>query len=496
MSHGNRPRLVAACDKSYLRDLIAKLEPKCVAKIDWNLQGRELGQAVQHAIIDVPEAWGKLQQIDSLAQHGTTATVRSVLYHDRSLRNEFDELRDSLETAAAWLALKDDALFECALSALHADRGLNKRSWKAFRATLKKDVTFSFKSDRQAEFETLVRHAIRACNAFDAPGELETHYFCRTMFPEFTHSRRVLEQVTVFAEARLVTEDVFVNSRLETKVRGKVDSISIIFDRARQELDVVTVGGSRFISDVANAFFRAFSDETPPLEPLIRRKINFERLLQKPDLTLTDQTRFVRARVDEIRVQSPSEMFYTFDAKSRRDSVLDVYDCAKIDYGDRSPFECPGWRVVSARIVLFTVPSKPGRSPRLRSVELKSNGHTNLREQDDTDLYVADDLLRRWGILEPNEGDDEEGCDPTSLLCSLFGYAGLDIAAHQFATANWRRSSRWAGYCRSFAPRPFSAMHATLSTLSMWSISKDGCKLYACTAARYSRSSKPLNAIA
>jgi hypothetical protein len=177
-------------------------------------------------------------------------------------------------------------------------------------------------------------------------------------------------------------------------------------------------------------------------------------------------------------------MFYTFDAKSRRDSVLDVYDCAKIDYGDCSPFECPGWRVVSARIVLFTVPSKPGRSPRLRSVELKSNGHTNLREQDDTDLYVADDLLRRWGILEPNEGDDEEGCDPTSLLCSLFGYAGLDIAAHQFATANWRRSSRWAGYCRSFAPRPFSAMHATLSTLSMWSISKDGCKLYACTAAR------------
>jgi hypothetical protein len=247
------PRLVAACDKSYLRDLIAKLAPKCVAKIDWNFPGRELGQAVQHAIIDVPEAWGKLQQIDSLAQHGTTATVRSVLYHDRSLRNEFDELRDSLETAAAWLALKDDALFECALSALHADRGLNKRSWKAFRATLKKDVTFSFKSDRQAEFETLVRHAIRACNAFDAPGELETHYFCRTMFPEFTHSRRVLEQVTVFAEARLVTEDVFVNSRLETKVRGKVDSISIIFDRARQELDVVTVGGSRFISDVANA---------------------------------------------------------------------------------------------------------------------------------------------------------------------------------------------------------------------------------------------------
>ena len=440
------PRLVAACDKSYLRDLIAKLEPKCVAKIDWNLQGRELGQAVQHAILDVPEAWGKLQQIDSLAQHGTTATVRSVLYHDRSLRNEFDELRDSLETAAVWLALKDDELFECALSALHADRGLNKRSWKAFRVNLKKGVTFSFKSDRQAEFETLVRHAIRACNAFDAPGELETHYFCRTMFPEFTHSRRVLEQVTVFAEARLVTEDVFVNSRLETKVRGKVDSISIIFDRERQELDVVTVGGSRFISDVANAFFRAFSDEIPPLEPLIRRKINFERLLQKPDLTLTDQTRFVRAKVDELRVQSPSEMLHTFDAKARRDSVKDVYDCAKIDYGDRSPFECPGWRVVSARIVLFAVPSKPGRSPRLRSVELKSNGHTNLREQDDTDLYVADDLLRRWGILEPNEGDDEERCDPTSLLCSLFGYAGLDIAAHQFATANDLASFIEAGW--------------------------------------------------
>jgi hypothetical protein len=402
------PRLVAACDRELIRDLIAQVAPERVGEIDWNLCGRKLGQAVQHAVKIAPRAWAKLQQIDTLARHGTTATVRSVLYHDPLLRDEFEELNCSLETASVWLALKSDELFEHGLSALHVDLGLNKRSWKAFRVSLGIGATLSFERDNLVKFETLVRDAIRACGAFDTPGELDTHHFQRAMFPENTHSRRVLEQLTVYAEARLVTEDVIVNSRVETEVRRKVDSISIIFDQQRRELDVVTVGGKRFIEDVANAFFRAFSDETPPLEPLIRRKINFRRLLQKPYLDLTYQGHFVRAKVDEIRVVSPGGMLYTFDAKAERDSELDVYDCAKIDLGDRSPFEGPGWRVVSARLVLFAAPSKPGRRPRPRAVELKANGHTNLREQDDEDLYIADELLTRWGILEPNDGDGDD----------------------------------------------------------------------------------------
>ena len=86
------PRLVAACDKSFLRDLISKLAPDCAGEIDWSLKGRELGQSVHPAIISAPQAWAKFHQIESLARHGTTATVRSVLYHNRQLRDEFDEL--------------------------------------------------------------------------------------------------------------------------------------------------------------------------------------------------------------------------------------------------------------------------------------------------------------------------------------------------------------------------------------------------------------------
>lgn len=402
------PRLAAACDGDFLRELIAQVAPDRTNKIDWNLQGRELGRAVQLAVSKSPKAWAKLQQIENLARHGTTATIRSVLYHDLRLRDEFDELNCSRETAAVWLALKDEELFEHGLSALHVDQGLNKRSWKAFRVRSEKGLSLSFESDQLAVFEKLVREAIQKCGAFDKPAELETHHFRRTMFPEHTHSRRVLEQVTVFAEARRVTEDVFVESRLETQVRGKVDSISVIYDRERKELDVVTLGGRHFIEDVANAFFRSFSKVTPALEPLIRRTINFKLLLEKPDLTLSDQTRFVTAKVDEIRVMSPSGMLYTFDAKSHRDSDPDVYDIAKTDLGDRTPFGRPGWSVVSARIVLFAVPSKPGRKSRPRTVDLKANGHTNLREQDDIDLYIADELLTRWGILEPHESDSND----------------------------------------------------------------------------------------
>lgn len=170
------PRLVAACDKSYLRGLISKLAPGCNGEIDWNLQGRELGQSVQQTIINAPQAWAKLHQIDNLARHGTTATVRSVLYDNRRLRDEFDELNCNRESAAVWLAFTDDELFEHGLSAVHADQGLNKRSWKAFRVRLGKSATFTFERDRLDKFEALVRDAIRMCNAFDAPGELETHH--------------------------------------------------------------------------------------------------------------------------------------------------------------------------------------------------------------------------------------------------------------------------------------------------------------------------------
>ena len=177
------PRLVAACDRNLIRDLIARIAPEQTGEIDWNLHGRELGQAVQLAVRNAPKAWAELQQVDTLAQHGTMATLRSVFYHDRQLRNEFDELSCSLETGAVWLALKSEELFEYGLSALHVDRGLNKRSWKAFRANLGKNAEFSFEPDCLAEFENFVRHAIRACNAFDTPGELETHHFRRNSLP-------------------------------------------------------------------------------------------------------------------------------------------------------------------------------------------------------------------------------------------------------------------------------------------------------------------------
>jgi hypothetical protein len=217
-----------------------------------------------------------------------------------------------------------------------------------------------------------------------------------------------LQQVTVFAEARFIARDAIVDARVTTEVRHEVDSVSLIFDQERNELDVVTLGGKRFIEEVANAFFQAFSGRVPALVPLIRRNINFDRLLKKPDLSLADQSRFVRAKVDELRVQSPSGMLYTFDAKVHRNSDQDVYDIAKVDFGRHFPYELDGWSVVSARIILFAAPSKPGRKPLCRTVDLKPNGHTNLREHEDVDIYIADQLLVRWGILEPRGRGGED----------------------------------------------------------------------------------------
>jgi hypothetical protein len=325
------------------------------------------------------------------------------------LRHDFDQLAGGMETAAVWLALQSDELFEHCLSALHVDQGLNKRSWKAFRVRRPNGMAVSFEPSLLRRFEGLVRGAIRASPSFDSPGNLETHHFSRVVFPEQTHSRRTLEQVTIFAEARVITEDVFVETRVQTQVRAKVDNISVIFDRERNELDVVTIGGRRFIEDVAEAFFAAFSNRNPALEPLIRREVNFTKLLRPFKPTLDDPSRFMRAKVDEIRLLSPGGGLYTFDARKHRETDLDVYDIARNDFGDQSPFKHYGWTVVGARVVLFAPPSKPHLKPRMRTVELKPNGRTNLREQDDTDRYIADELFMGWGLLAPHrvQHDDD-----------------------------------------------------------------------------------------
>jgi hypothetical protein len=135
------PRLVAACDAQLVRKLIGKIAPDQDTRIDWQLDPRPLGQAVQAAISQDARAWVKLQQIAGLAQHGNRPIIQSVLYHNSALLDEFDELDGGLETAAVWLVLQADELFEHCLSALHVDHGLNKRSWKAFRVRLDKGET-------------------------------------------------------------------------------------------------------------------------------------------------------------------------------------------------------------------------------------------------------------------------------------------------------------------------------------------------------------------
>ncbi|MFM9846429.1 MAG: hypothetical protein ACKVP3_04630 [Hyphomicrobiaceae bacterium] len=359
------PRLVAACDRDLMRSLFQKIAPAEEALIDWALNARTLGLSVRDAASKDSKVWVQLQQIASLAQHARRPTIRSVLYHDAGLRDAFDELPGGMETAAVWLALQGDELFEYCLSAVHADQGLNKRSWKAFRVRLPRDAKISFSQERIVKFQQLVSNALKACPAFDAPGELETHHFRRVLFPEDTHGRRLIDQVTLFAEARKVTEDAFVESRLQTMVRRKVDSISVVHDRERHELDVVTIGGKTFIEQVGRSFFLAFSLCAPRLEPLIRREVKFDTLLRKPTLNMVDNSHFTHAKIDEIRVRSPSGGLYTFEAKGHRDSNVDVYEVARCDLGDRSPFEQNGWKVVSARVILYAAPSKPLRWSRL-----------------------------------------------------------------------------------------------------------------------------------
>lgn len=67
--------LIAACDWDLMQQLVQKLAPAEVKKIDWGLEGRDLGTQVRSALHKYDAAWMKLQNIESLAKHGTRGTI-------------------------------------------------------------------------------------------------------------------------------------------------------------------------------------------------------------------------------------------------------------------------------------------------------------------------------------------------------------------------------------------------------------------------------------
>jgi hypothetical protein len=401
-------RLVAACERKLLRTFIEKASPTKVSTVNWALADRQLAIELTRIFSSDGSVWPQLQNIESLAMHGGKATVRSVLYRDQRLRDLLDSLDASDETAALWLALTSEPHFQYALSALHADRGLNKRSWKAFRAPFSPEAQFRFDDEAQERFEQLVRDAIGQNRYLDAPGRLEVHHFNRVVFPEHSHSQRDQDQVTVYAEMRNVTEEIFNEAdEIETRRRKKIDQISVVFDRARRELDVVSIGGKDFLRNVAHAFCRSFSDEEPALENLIRRPVNLQVLACKPPFPLDGQDLVKSAYVDEIRLRSATGWLCTFERKSRDRKEEDVYDWAAREFGEKSPFKREGYSVEGARIRLDMEPEKVGHGPKVRVAELKPNGRTNLREHEDNDRFIANELLVKWGILEPESHDED-----------------------------------------------------------------------------------------
>ena len=50
------PRLIAAANKNFVRLLIEKVTPERASKIDWDLEGRDLGRAVEVMANLVPGA--------------------------------------------------------------------------------------------------------------------------------------------------------------------------------------------------------------------------------------------------------------------------------------------------------------------------------------------------------------------------------------------------------------------------------------------------------
>jgi hypothetical protein len=401
-------RLVSGCRTDLLRQMLENVSPERTSFMRWTMKGTSLGKQVVKVYSPDAKAWPLLQHAAALARHDGKAVVRSVIYRDENLRNQLDAMDASNETAAVWLASISEPYFEFALSALNADRGMNKRSWRAYRVTFSAKAEFKFDAEAKAEFECRVREIIAKTPSLDAPGRLSVHHFNRIVFPEHTHSRRDQNQVTIYAEMRNVTEEQFIGSnKIEFRRKMKVDEISVVLDRERRELDVISIGGRDFLKRVAHAFCDSFSTEVPPIDELIRRPVHLEVLTRKPDLSLEGQDVVEHRCIDEIRVRSADGLLITLECKSHGRKSVDVYDLADRRFGERSPFRQEGWQVESARIRLDMMPNKVASGPKVRTVELKRGGRTNLREHEDRDRFIANTLLVSWGLLEPPNDDDD-----------------------------------------------------------------------------------------
>jgi hypothetical protein len=104
-------------------------------------------------------------------------------------------------------------------------------------------------------------------------------------------------------------------------------------------------------------------------------------------------------KVDEVRFAAPDGGLVTLERKSDGELLRDVFEASRSWFSEHSPFGREGWEVVAARLRFVLRPAKVGQRSRIRTVELKMGGKTNLKEHAAQDQIILDTPVRRWGLL-------------------------------------------------------------------------------------------------
>lgn len=378
--------------------------------VDWQRDETSRANIVIEALATHTWAIAALENCSLIAASGGRDLLRSAGHHRRDLMPGVDNIDFNNETCAVWLATEAPDVFDLIVSAAHALKGLNTRSWEAFRIMQRHAVHASTVDvTRMARFQTAVEHVLKQHNRqIPAFRTLTTSHFDYAVPRPGSHSRRQWSQFNIYAETAPETREVMIDGKVVTIQLPGLYRASIIFDPERHSIEVVAKGGRPVRDALVEAFRQTFLSDQVTVERLVRRQISFALFKSKPTFDILPEDPISDVVVDEIRLVPPSSEtgLITLECRRQAQQVRDIYSATESWLGGGSPIASEGYQIVGVRLRLTFKADRVGKRARIVTVELKVPIGTTLRENTNADHADAERLFRRWGIFGPELEDE------------------------------------------------------------------------------------------
>lgn len=367
---------------------------------DWNEEEQRFSDALIALLEDLnpgeqARLHAELRHVHALATQKGIDAILNASDNEAAIREAFGQLRNHAERAL-WVLVNRPNAFMAAEALLQFDLGVGKQSWK--RQSIK--VTGPVSRDA-ADIEALQCVLSDVLSKRNGP-KRDCHVdVCD----------RYLDggvQISVYLEDDPNDLVEFVDEGMRRRTTRPATNLALVYYPESGIVDTVGRGGAKVHLPLVTIFARHLLKQEVKPEAVSQPLFYLNRLRHGLDLPEDCDIDLAAQGVDRIRLRRAR-------LRSTRAPVCDVWVAVAADPSEPCAFSASSahlkdhdifrgpFNIVEALISLYFSPAAPGKRGKVLNIELKQSGVSNLRDLDEEDARLAEQLLRAWRVSEPTD---------------------------------------------------------------------------------------------